>query len=110
MREAGAFHTDGLPSDSPGPGGAARLAHVQEIAMNIREKLQELSIYVPEAAQRCRAGKGCLVWLPAEAEDGSPALFLMPVTREQYEGLMAAGLLGPNGWHVEQPYVDPRAR
>ena len=45
--------------------------------MNIREKLQELSIYVPEAAQRYRAGKGCLVWLPAEAEDGSAALFLM---------------------------------
>ena len=77
--------------------------------MNIREKLQELSIYVPEAAQRYRPGKGCLVWLPAEAEDGSAALFLMPVTREQYEGLMAAGLVGNAGWHVEQPYVEPLA-
>ncbi|MGC3987534.1 MAG: hypothetical protein QM777_23990 [Pseudorhodoferax sp.] len=78
--------------------------------MNIREKLQELRIYVPESAQRYRAGKGCLVWLPAETDDGSAALFLMPVTREQYEGLMAAGLVGAAGWHVEQAYVEPPAR
>jgi hypothetical protein len=78
--------------------------------MNIRDKLQQLSIYVPEAAQRYRAGKGCLVWLPAEAEDGSAALFLMPVTPEQYEGLMAAGLVGSMDWHVQHPYVEPQAR
>lgn len=78
-----------------------------EAAMNIREKLQELSIYVPEAAHSYRAGKGCLVWLPAEAQDGSPALFLMPVTREQYEGMMAAGLIGAASCQVEAAYTEP---
>lgn len=38
--------------------------------MNIRDKLRELSIYVAEAAHRYRAGKGCLMWLPAEGADG----------------------------------------
>lgn len=77
--------------------------------MNIRDKLRELSIYVPEAAQRYRAGKGCLTWLPAEGPDGETALFLMPVTREQYEAMMTAGLIGGGGWHVEQPYLEPPA-
>ncbi len=75
--------------------------------MNIRDKLRELSIYVPEAAHRYRAGKGCLMWLPAEGADGETVLFLMPVTREQYEAMMCAGLLGNDGRHVEQPFVEP---
>lgn len=74
--------------------------------MNIREKLLELGIYVPEAAHRYRAGKGCLIWLAAEGEEGA-AIFQMPVTREQYEGMMAAGLLGDRGWHVAHAYAAP---
>lgn len=75
--------------------------------MNIRDKLRELSIYVPEAAHRYRPCKGCLVWLPAEGPDGEAVLFMMPVTREQYEAMMVAGLIGTAGRHVEQMYVEP---
>ena len=73
--------------------------------MNIREKLLELGIYVPEAAHRYRTGKGCLIWLPAG--DGDVALFQMHVTRDQYEGLLTAGLIGDRGWCVAHPYAAP---
>lgn len=75
--------------------------------MNIREKLLDVGIHVPDSAHRYHTGKGCLVWLPADAGDGTPALALVPVSRDQYEAMMAAGLAGPRGWDVEAPYVEP---
>lgn len=77
--------------------------------MNIRDKLREFSIYVPEAAHRYRAGKGCLVWLAAEGAEGEQDLFLMPVTRDQYEAMLIAGLIGGGSWHVDQMYLHPAA-
>nr|WP_145549044.1 hypothetical protein [Variovorax boronicumulans] len=77
--------------------------------MNVRDKLHELSIYVPTGAHRYRMGKGCLEWLQADHVDGAAALFRMPVTREQYESMMGAGLLCPVGRAVEAPYVAPIA-
>lgn len=76
--------------------------------MNIREKLLELGIYVPEAAHGYRTGKGRLIWLLEEGDEAA-ALFEMPITREQYEGMMMAGLIGDRGWHVAHPYSAPLA-
>lgn len=75
--------------------------------MNIREKLLELRIPVPDAARRYRTGKGCLMWWPVETEDGTPAIDMLPVTREQYEAMLCAGLIGAMGQCCDAPYVAP---
>lgn len=77
--------------------------------MNVRDKLHELSIYVPEGAHRYRLGKGCLEWLRADHVEGAAALFRMPVTRDQYESMLGAGLLCTADRVVESPYVAPHA-
>lgn len=75
--------------------------------MNVRDKLHELSIYVPEGAHRYRLGKGCLEWLRVDHVEGAAALFRMPVTRDQYESMLGAGLLCTAERVVESPYIAP---
>lgn len=78
--------------------------------MNIRQKLQTIGIVVPDLAHSYRTGKGCVMWLPGTADDGSAMVCLLEVSAEQYESLMAAGLAGANGWNFDDPYVEPSDR
>jgi hypothetical protein len=78
-----------------------------EVNMKVRDKLLQLGIYVPENANGYRYGKGALNWLATLDGGSGTGIFLMPITREQYEGMMMAGLLCSAGRAVEAPYVAP---
>lgn len=78
--------------------------------MKIRDKLRGVGVPVPDEAHSYRTGKGCLMWMPATAGDGTAAMCFVSVTAAQYEAMMVAGLAGPCGWNFDDPYVEPADR
>jgi hypothetical protein len=78
----------------------------EEIRMNVRDQLLASGIVVPPDTLNCRTGRGCILFTPGPAQ-GPDDAHQIPLDRQQYEALMCAGLAGPRGFRLDDPYCAP---
>lgn len=76
--------------------------------MKVRDKLELAGIAVPQGMSRYHTERGCMKCMaPPEV---SRAIKEVPLSPQQYEALIGAGLAGQYGFYLDDPYEPPPTR